>query len=317
MECKSWDWKFCCIDRKVCFWASLIWVLFGSNCLCWLLWVFGGFWVFFLNIFFCVVLFIFVNCCWFKFCISCMCNCSFFLVMFFLILCLEKKGFSLVTGWIMVGMLWGCLFSEVVVIGWIIYVGVVDTFCCCRLLLVLVGGTLDFFVFRLGRWEEIFCILVVLIIDMFCFLVELFVFVRRGFILILVKCLLVFCIRWEWVFVIIDFSMFVEDIVFSIYVVVGKDLLVFLVKFMFIFFFVIIRFSWVLDMCVGIFLLLLVSCGNVIVICIFSLFVIVLIIEDWVDMGEEDIVGVVGIRWFIVFLFWRFVRNFIKWNKEK
>lgn len=111
--------------------------------------------------------------------------------------------------------------------------------------------------------------------------------------------------------------MFVEDIVFSIYVVVGKDLLVFLVKFMFIFFFVIIGFSWVLDMCVGIFLLLLVSCGNVIVICIFSLFVIVLIIEDWVDMGEEDIVGVVGIRWFIVFLFWGFVRYFIKWNKEK
>lgn len=111
---------------------------------------------------------------------------------------------------------------------------------------------------------------------MFCFLVELFVFVRRGFILILVKCLLVS----EWVFVIIDFSMFVEDTVFSIYVVVGKDLLVFLVKFMFIFFFVIIGFSWVLDMCVGIFLLLLVSCGNVIVICIFSLFVIVLIIED-------------------------------------
>lgn len=115
---------------------------------------------------------------------------------------------------------------------------------------------------------------------MFCFLVELFVFVRRGFILILVNCLLVFCIRWEWVFVIIDFSMFVEDTVFSIYVVVGKDLLVFLVKFMFIFFFVIIGFLWVLDMCVGIFLLLLVSCGNVIVICIFSLFVIVLIIED-------------------------------------
>ena len=82
----------------------------------------------------------------------------------------------------------------------------------------------------------------------------------------------------------------VDDTVLS--TVVGKDSLALFVRFMPISLSVTTGLLRVQDMCAGILLLLLVSWGTVIVTCISILFAIVHMTEDWVEMGEEDAVGV-------------------------
>ena len=92
-----------------------------------------------------------------------------------------------------VGILCGCLLSEVVVIGWTTQVGADDMLCCCRSPKATGSGILGFSelgVLRLERCGETFCFLGALTIGMLGFTVGLLASGCWALMSTLVRCLL-------------------------------------------------------------------------------------------------------------------------------